>query len=83
MLVADDCPFNICALQSLLEQFNLKSETACNGIEAVQLLESRIEKGQPVYDLILMDYSMPLCDGLKATESLRARLRENQQEHTK
>ena len=80
VLIADDCPFNICALQGLLEQFNLKSDSACNGLEAIQLVESRIENGKPVYDLVLMDYSMPLCNGLKTTECLRSLLKNRQLE---
>ena len=80
MLVIDDCPFNVCALQGLLEQFNLQSDTACNGLEAIRRLQTRFHKGLKPYELILMDYSMPQCDGLETTQRMRAIFNERQVE---
>lgn len=76
VLVVDDCPFNIHALQSLLEQFELASDSACNGIEAMRRFEKRLREGNTFYELILMDYSMPICDGLQTTQRIRSLMNE-------
>ena len=59
VLICDDCPFNIVALQSLLQQFEFTAEYCSNGKEALQLVQQRLESGQPTYKLILLDFSMP------------------------
>ena len=73
VLIADDCSFNIVAVQSLLLQFNLKSDVCVNGLEAVKLVKNRLkaEPQKPMYKLILMDFSMPKCDGPEATKQIR------------
>ncbi len=63
VFVADDCPFNLVALQSLLQQFNLDCDFGTNGNDAYKAVKQRIELGLPLYEIILMDYSMPVCDG--------------------
>ena len=72
-MIADDCPFNIVALQSLLLQFNIKSDYCVNGLEAIQQVKERHKSKltKPMYKLILMDFSMPKCDGCKATRGIR------------
>lgn len=44
---------------------------AGNGQEAIDLLESSIERGQPLPDVILMDVRMPVMDGLDATARIK------------
>lgn len=44
---------------------------AGNGQEAIDLLESSIEQGQPLPDVILMDVRMPVMDGLDATARIK------------
>lgn len=63
VLIADDCPFNIVALQSLLQQFSLDCDYSTNGLDAFKAVKQRIDHGLPIYELILLDYSMPVCDG--------------------
>ena len=43
ILITDDCSFNIVAIQSLLLQFNLRSDVAVNGLKAVQLVKERVK----------------------------------------
>jgi len=44
-LVVDDQPFNVEALKNLLEYcFNIKSDVAFSGAEAVELVERRMNK---------------------------------------
>ena len=74
ILVVDDCPFNVVAIQALIMQFNLECEFCSNGADAVKLVKDRLAQGKPVYRLILMDFSMPGCDGPTATSKIRAEL---------
>lgn len=46
---------------------------ASNGKEALELLQAREEKGEPLPDLILMDLMMPEMDGIAATRAITER----------
>ena len=75
VLVADDCPFNIFAMQGLLEQLNVQAEFVTNGEEAVQAVRKRLSNSNnPMYKLIMMDFSMPIMNGPDATRKIRAML---------
>ena len=69
LLIVDDNPINQKFLYySLKKKFEI--ETANNGLEAVEILESH------PFDVVLMDLSMPVMDGAEAT--LRIRESKNQ-----
>ena len=75
VLIVDDNPFNIVAMQSLLEQFNVQSDYCNDGSEAIKIVQDRGNNSVlPMYKLILMDYSMPECDGPTATAKIRSYL---------
>ena len=74
ILVVDDCSFNIIAIQSLLQQFNLKSDFCNDGLEAIEMVSKRQQSFDSMYKLILCDYSMPDCDGPSATIAIRQQL---------
>ena len=65
ILVADDSLDNVLALSLFLQGEGYKVVTASNGEEAVSIAA----RTQP--NLILMDISMPLLDGLAATRKIR------------
>ncbi|MGI9648476.1 MAG: response regulator [Acidimicrobiia bacterium] len=67
VLVADDSPTNRHLAKSLLVKRGHTVITANDGYEAV----AAFEKGG--IDIILMDVSMPECDGLEATGTIRER----------
>jgi PAS domain S-box-containing protein len=64
LLVEDNLVNRELAL-AILEQWNLRVQVACNGMEALQALR------EADYDLVLMDIQMPKLDGLEATATLR------------
>jgi CheY-like chemotaxis protein len=52
-------------MQLVIEAFGYETLTAANGSEAVEIVKGEIP------DLILMDMSMPVMDGITATEIIR------------
>jgi CheY-like chemotaxis protein len=69
VLIAEDMDINAEILMALLEMRQIHSERAENGQIAVEMF-SKHSAGY--YDAILMDIRMPIMDGLKATETIRA-----------
>lgn len=66
-MIVDDTEFNVYALKSLLEKIIIKADiqSAGNGIEALKKVKEK------EYDLIFMDISMPVMDGISATKEIR------------
>jgi PAS domain S-box-containing protein len=69
ILIVDDKPGNIRAMQSLLEHFDRKFYQASNGQEALKIaLNNEV-------DLIILDVQMPDMDGYEVAEILRSNKR--------
>jgi CheY-like chemotaxis protein/signal transduction histidine kinase/HAMP domain-containing protein len=66
ILLVDDDVRNIFALSSVLEEKDIKIESAENGKEALEAL-----KNNPDIDLVLMDIMMPEMDGYEAMKEIR------------
>ena len=74
ILIADDEPFNLIALEGLLHQFNVGSvDKAYHGKEALQKIEFNLTQGSNScgqfhrpYKLIMLDKNMPVLDGVDA-----------------
>ena len=79
VLIVDDTPFNIVALEAMLTSLNIKVETCFSGQEAIQLVQQRLllpqGKKNPsspqMFKLILLDYSMPELDGPSTAKEIR------------
>ena len=71
VLVVDDNIINQKILTVMMKRNSHTFATANNGLEAVQLYEKSLESGQPRFDLIFMDISMPVMDGFEATRQIR------------
>ena len=65
VLVADDSPTNRHLATALLRKHGHTTVAAADGYEAVAAWEKE------AFDVILMDVSMPECDGLEATQAIR------------
>jgi len=68
ILLVEDIEINREVFIALLEDRNLVIDEAVNGREAVDMYTIDPEK----YDIIVMDIQMPVMDGYKATELIRA-----------
>ena len=67
ILIADDEPNIVTALEYLLQRRGYEVQTARNGEEALQ----RVESHRP--DLVLLDVMMPLRSGYEVCRSIRER----------
>lgn len=65
ILIVDDVPINRTVLKIMLRRMDFEVEEAVNGKEALEKFEEN-----PA-DLILMDISMPVMNGLETTKHLR------------
>jgi len=66
VLIVDDNATNRVVAQALCEMFGCTSETADDGVEALEAVQQR------QFDLVLMDIKMPRMDGVQATLAIRA-----------
>jgi len=65
VMIVDDVPINRTVLKIMLKRMGYDISEAVNGQEALNMFD-----GNPV-DLILMDISMPVMNGLEAAKNLR------------
>jgi signal transduction histidine kinase/CheY-like chemotaxis protein len=70
VLLAEDHPVNIIVAEEQLRQLGCDVVIANDGAEATHLW-STAQQAQMPFDLVLMDWHMPVLDGLGATEAIR------------
>ncbi|KAK4909031.1 hypothetical protein LTR66_017517, partial [Elasticomyces elasticus] len=73
VLIVDDNDINVKILATFMRKLGYSYETASNGLIALQNVESSTRR----YDLILMDLSMPVMDGLMSTSKIRQHEKDN------
>jgi PAS domain S-box-containing protein len=66
VLLVDDLQINLKVTQGLITPYEVQTDSAMSGYEAIELVEKK------QYDMIFMDHMMPIMDGLEATERIRA-----------
>jgi len=78
ILVVDDDPFNIIALESLLKSVDLKCEVSYHGQDAVDKILTRIKTrcsdNCSPFQMVFMDCNMPVMDGFEAVKVLGDKL---------
>lgn len=72
VLIADDEPFNIKLLSTLLDKHQIKHDAATNGQEALDLLQTN------TYDAVLLDVKMPELSGWEVAERIKSNPGPNQ-----
>jgi len=72
ILLVDDDDLNRRMMGLLLADQGYSYETASNGVEAVEAVQTQH------FDLVLMDLQMPMMDGFEAAQKIREWERENQ-----
>jgi two-component system, sensor histidine kinase and response regulator len=70
-LVVDDLPEARESLAAMLERFELTVTTAADGATALRRTAEQDKRGQP-FDLLLVDWQMPIMDGLEVGSRLSA-----------
>ena len=65
VLLVDDNPTNLLLGRLMLEKFGVRAETVSDGREAVDMVDA------VPFDLVLMDITMPVMDGIEATDRIR------------
>ncbi|MCC6362526.1 MAG: response regulator [Bryobacterales bacterium] len=67
VLVVEDNTLNQKVIVHFLHRLGCEATVVCNGQEAVEIAARK------AFDLILMDYQMPVLDGVAATRQIRSR----------
>ncbi|MCE1168241.1 MAG: ATP-binding protein [Sphingobacteriia bacterium] len=67
ILIVDDNPINLLVAEKFLVKWNLRIDTAENGLEALEMITNN------QYSIVLMDLQMPELDGYSATREIRRR----------
>lgn len=83
VLIVDDNPLNILALETLLQSFGLNTEKALSGDEAIEKIKGFYEKSCCskefqcfAYKCIFMDIDMPEKDGFQTSEEINEYFKE-------
>ena len=72
VLVCDDNLMNQEVIGLYLKRMGIRSVAAHDGKACVEMVQERINNGEPPFDLIFMDMLMPIMDGSEATERISA-----------
>ena len=76
VLIAEDNAINQKLIEKTLTNLGLNVEISNNGEEALEMFKKK------KYDIVFMDISMPVMDGIEATHEILAYEKENGLEHT-
>ena len=73
LLIVDDDPYNRAVILDCLHRLNgaFEIDEAQNGEVALRLVKEKIAKTSKNFDVIIMDYQMPLLNGQATTQQIR------------
>ena len=66
VLIIDDNDQNRLILKHMLHKWNIKTDEAADGVEALRMMQSRTD-----YDVAIVDYNMPGMNGLELIAEIR------------
>jgi signal transduction histidine kinase/ActR/RegA family two-component response regulator len=69
VLIVEDNKFNLYLLEAILSKWDVTTSTAENGQIALDMLKNK------KFDLVLMDFQMPVLDGIETTRQIRSDLK--------
>jgi len=72
VLVCEDNRMNQQVIREHLSRVGLTCVIAENGLEGLKIVMERVQKGEKLFDMILMDMQMPVMDGFEATAKINA-----------
>ena len=70
ILLCEDNKMNQEVISSRFAKLGLKTVTASNGRECVEIVQDRVKNSEKPFDLIFMDILMPVMDGVDATTEI-------------
>lgn len=80
VLIVDDQPFNIMILQDILQsvkEFRFNIDKAFHGKSAFEMFCEKNHcdnEASDIYNLIFMDFEMPIMDGIQTTKLIREKI---------
>lgn len=80
ILVVDDDPFNLLSAQVILKKLGYGLIKSFNGAEAIEIVKKKYNKPKcgpncKRFLLILMDYNMPVMNGIESTKILKEKMK--------
>ena len=79
VLIVDDDPFNLTALEQILSRLKIPCHSAFHGKEAIEKIESRQHNRCSLacqqYKIVFLDCNMPIMDGFETSRILRGMIK--------
>jgi osomolarity two-component system, sensor histidine kinase CHK1 len=73
ILIAEDNAINTKVVRLQLKRLGYDSDHGNDGVEAVEMMDAKVEKDGVPYNLVLMDLQMPRKDGFEATVEIKGK----------
>ncbi|CAD8179842.1 unnamed protein product [Paramecium octaurelia] len=70
VLIVDDIPFNQMTLRLMLQNYQIDSDQAFDGFQAIEKVKSRLKHPCQAYKLIFMDIEMPGLNGFQTSKQI-------------
>ena len=82
VLIVDDEVFNIMVLENYCKEFNIQTERAFNGRDAIEKIKE-LKKGGIRVRVVLLDVNMPIMNGYETSEALNRMTEEGELDEVK
>lgn len=72
VLIANDEPVQLAILKVIFEKCGFETYTTQNGNEAYEQIVQKTKKLGQMFDLVVLDLDMPVCDGYDACKKIKS-----------